>query len=75
MREDYARYVSARFLVYSRRAHSRFRKGLESDVTRDVNEVLDLLNCGLVKEAGNELRRTKRTASVIQVWMGWSGEE
>ena len=36
-------------------------------MTRDVNEVLDLLNCGLVKEAGNELRRTKRTASVIQV--------
>ncbi|OAO16388.1 hypothetical protein AV274_1919 [Blastocystis sp. ATCC 50177/Nand II] len=52
------------------RTHSRFRKGLESDVTRDVNEVLDLLNCGLVKEAGNELRRTKRTASVIQKELG-----
>ena len=67
MREDDSRYVTTVFDIHYRRTHSRFRKGLESDVTRDVNEVLDLLNCGLVKEAGNEQRRTKRTASVIQV--------
>lgn len=67
MCDCYSRYVSITLLFYGRRSHSRFRKGLENDVTRDVNEVLDLLNCGLVKEAGNELRRTKRTSCVIQV--------
>ena len=74
MRENNSRYVIVALYFHYRRAHSRFRKGLESDVTRDVNEVLDLLNCGLVKEAGNELRRTKRTASVIQV-IDWYNNE
>ena len=65
-----------RVIKYSR-SHSSFRKGLQTGIAHDVDEVsgevfTDIqitqhLESGLLQSTGNEIRRTKRSISVIDV--------
>ncbi|KAK8796040.1 hypothetical protein WA171_004004 [Blastocystis sp. BT1] len=51
--------------VSDNRSHSSFRKGLQTGIAHDVEEITQCLESGLLQNTGNEIRRTKRSILVI----------